>query len=452
MEKDMTKGSPTKLLLYFSIPLLIGNVFQQLYNMMDTIIVGRILGINALAAVGSTGSLSFLVLGFVWGLTGGFAVISAQKYGARDYDGLRRAVTTSIRLSLILSILLTALSVAITRPLLQLMNTPDDIIDDAYTYIIVIFAGIIATFAYNMISCILRALGDSKTPLYFLIVSSVLNIVLDIIFIVCFHLGVAGAAYATVISQAVAALLCFFYTAKKYPILRLTKKDWAFSKELTIKHLQLGLPMAFQFSITAIGTVVLQGALNLFGPAKIAAYTAACKVEQLVTQPASSFGVTMANYSGQNLGAGEYDRIRDGVKKCCYLTIAFAVGAAAIVLLFGEPLTRLFVSRDNAEMLTEVLSSAKQYLMIVAFPFPILHLIFVFRNALQGIGRSFMPLMAGVFELIVRVVAAFTLPQIIGFAGVCLAGPLAWVSACFPLWIAYAVIIKEKQYQMPDAT
>lgn len=343
MTKDLTSGSPTRLILTYSVPLLIGNIFQQLYSMADTIIVGKCIGVEALAAVGATGGLSFLIIGFLIGLTSGFAVIAAQKFGAKDIEGLRQSVGTSIILCTVTTIVLTALSLLTSEPLLRLMNTPDDIMVDALKYINVIFIGTVCTVFYNMIACILRALGDSKTPLYFLIVSSVLNIVLDLVFILTFHMGVAGAAWATVISQGVAGGLCLFYTLKKYSTLRLTKKDFTYNSALAWKHWQLGLPMALQFSVTAIGVLVLQGALNVFGSTKIAAYTAACKVEQLVTQPAGTFGVTMANYAGQNLGAGRIDRVKEGVKKCSMLTVIFAVAASAILLLFGKPLTGLFV-------------------------------------------------------------------------------------------------------------
>lgn len=439
MTKDLTSGNPTRLILTYSVPLLIGNIFQQLYSMADTIIVGKSIGVEALAAVGATGGLSFLILGFLMGLTSGFAVIVAQKFGGKDMEGLRQSVGTSIILCTFTTIVLTALSLLTSKPLLRLMNTPDNIMDDALKYINVIFIGIVCTVFYNMIACILRALGDSKTPLYFLIVSSVLNVVLDLVFILCFHTGVAGAAWATVISQGVAGGLCLLYTLKKYSILRLTKKDFTYNSKLAWKHWQIGLPMALQFSVTAIGVLVLQGSLNLFGSTKIAAYTAASKVEQLVTQPAGTFGVTMANYAGQNLGAGRIDRVKEGVKKCSVLTIIFAVAASAILLLFGKPLTGLFIDGKEAE----VFASAQVYLTIIAVFLPVLNMLFVYRNALQGMGRSFMPFMAGVFELFARTVCAFTLPVVIGFAGICLAGPIAWIAATIPLAVAYYVVIKK---------
>lgn len=437
--KDMTNGKPMKLILFFSIPLLIGNIFQQFYNMVDTIIVGRALGKNALAAVGSTGPINFLILGFATGITSGLAVLVAQRFGAGDEKGVKKAVASAVVLVTSFTVGLTALSVLGTKWLLTITNTPEEIFQDAYDYIVTIFAGMFTIMAYNILACFLRALGDSKTPLYFLIISAFLNILLDLLFIITFKMGARGAAVATVISQGVSALLCYIYMMAKFPILRLKKEDFKVERSMYKRHLMISLPMAFQFSITAIGTVILQGALNLFGPAKIAAFTAASKVEQFVTQPAPSFGVTMANYSGQNLGAGKIERIKEGVRDCTFLTLAFAILAGALIYLFGENLVNLFM--DGEENIVEVIESAMTYLKTMVWFFPFLFLIFVYRNMLQGVGKSFMPLMAGVFELIARSTCAFTLPGVIGYLGICLAGPFAWVAAAVPLCITYYIEI-----------
>jgi len=437
--KDMTQGEPFKLILWFSIPLLLGNIFQQFYSMVDTIIVGKILGTQALAAVGTTGPLNFLVLGFASGITSGFAVLVAQRFGAGDNSGMKKAVTSAVELAMGFTIVLTLAATLGAKGLLHLINTPEDIFWQAYEYIVVIFGGMFTMMLYNLLACFLRAIGDSKTPLYFLIISSVLNVVLDLVFIINFDMGVAGAAWATVVSQGVSGVLCFIYMMKKYPMMHLSKNDFKADKWMYGRHLFIGLPMAFQFSITAIGTVILQGALNLFGSTAIAAYTAACKVEQLVTQPALSFGVTMANYSGQNLGADRIDRIKEGVTKCSILTLIFAVFASLILIFFGEPLTKLFIDGNQPE----VIETSMIYLRICAMFFPFLNLIFVYRNMLQGVGKSFMPLMAGVFELIARAVVSFTLPRLLGFAGICLAGPIAWMAAAIPLGITYFIEIKK---------
>lgn len=433
MTKDMTNGNPIKLILTFSIPLLIGNVFQQFYNMVDAIIVGRYLGVDALAAVGSTGSMVFLVNGFVIGLTSGFAVLVAQRFGANDIDGVKKAFYSSIVLSMAMTIVVTFISILSAKPLLLLMNTPKNIMADSLKYVIIIYSGNLAIIFYNMLASILRSLGDSKTPLFFLIIASILNVILDLIFIINFSLGVAGAAYATIISQFVSALLCALYIIKKFPILKLNKSHMKLKKSYVIKQFKIGLPMALQFSITAIGIMVLQSALNNFGSKIIGAYTAASKVQQLVTQPCVTFGVTMATYSGQNLGAGKIDRIKEGVKKCVILSLCVSIFSSIMVFLFGVHFTKLFISSENIE----ALDYAKQYLNIVSIFYIPLGLIFIFRNTLQGIGESFIPMMAGAYEMIARIVVAFYLPTYIGFIGVALADPAAWLAAAIPLMIAY---------------
>lgn len=441
MTNDMTTGNPVKLILLFSIPLLIGNIFQQFYSMVDTIIVGRFVGVEALAAVGTTSSMVFLVNGFVIGLTSGFAVLISQKYGAKDEVGVKEAVASSIILSIIATILVTFISVLSAKPLLTLMNTPSNIMKDASTYIIILYAGNIAIIFYNMMAAILRALGDSKTPLYFLIVSSVLNIILDLVLIINFKMGVAGAAYATVISQGVSAILCVIYTYKRYKILRLKKDDFKVKKKYYRKHLKVGIPMALQFSITSIGIMTVQSAINIFGSTVIASYAASSKVLQLVMQPATTLGVTMATYCGQNIGAKRYDRIKEGVKKCVQISIITSVISAIILIFLGKYFVMMFVSNPDAE----ILSYAQQVLNISAIFFIPLGLIFVYRNALQGIGDSFIPMMAGVYELVARAIVAFTLPKVLEFMGICLADPVAWFAAVIPL--AYTYYKREKSFK-----
>ena len=441
MTNDMTTGNPVKLILLFSIPLLIGNIFQQFYSMVDTIIVGRFVGVEALAAVGTTSSMVFLVNGFVMGLTSGFAVLISQKYGAKDEAGVKKAVASSITLSIIATIIVTFISVISAKPLLALMNTPSNIMKDASTYIVILYAGNVAIIFYNMMAAILRALGDSKTPLYFLIVSSVLNIILDLVLIINFKMGVAGAAYATVISQGVSALLCVIYTYKKYKILRLKKEDFKVKKKYYRKHLKIGIPMALQFSITAIGIMTVQSAINIFGSTVIASYAAASKVLQLVMQPATTLGVTMATYCGQNIGAKRYDRIKLGVKKCVQISIITSLISAMVLIFLGKYFVMMFVSNPDAE----ILSYAQQVLNISAIFFIPLGLIFVYRNALQGIGDSFIPMMAGVYELVARAVVAFTLPKVLKFMGICLADPVAWFAAVIPL--AYTYYKREKSFK-----
>lgn len=437
--KDMTIGDPFKLILFYSIPLLLGNMFQQMYSMADTIIVGKLLGTNALAAVGTTGPMNFLVLGFVMGITSGFAVITAQRFGAKDENGVRRSVAMNIMLCIIIGLLCMVASLSTARFILRIINTPIEIFDDAAEYIIIIYIGIPATMLYNATACILRALGDSKSPLYFLIISSILNIILDIVLILYFDMGVAGAAWATVISQAFAGIISLIYMAIRFPILRIHHRDFTWDMWFAWQHLKIGLPMAFQFSITAIGVIILQGALNVFGPVKIAAYTAAQKVEQLVTAAASTFGVTMANYAGQNLGAKNINRIKAGTWQCSILSVLFSIFAMFVVFVFPEQLTSLFIKGTQPD----VINASRTYLRICGTFFPVLFLLFIYRNVLQSIGRGFMPLMAGVAELAARTIASYTLPGIFGYAGICIAGPLAWIAATIPLAIAYFVIIKD---------
>ena len=429
------------LILAFSIPLLLGNVFQQLYSMVDTLIVGRFVGMHALAAVGSTGAISFLVLGFVMGLTGGFSVVIAQRFGAGDEAGVRRAVSMAAGLSLLMTMVLTVVSVLGAAPLLRLMHTPDDIFTDALAYIVIIFAGTGASVFYNLLSGILRALGDSRTPLYFLIVSSVLNVVLDLVLILVFSLGVAGAAYATVISQVVSGVLCLLYMAWKFPILRLRREDWRPDGGLCLLHLRLGLPMAFQFSITAIGIIVLQRAVNGFGSVVVAGFTAASKVEQLTTQPLNTLGITMATYAGQNLGAGEIGRIRTGVRISVLLTLGYSALCCVLVFLWGGQLAGLFL--DSGEQ--QAIDAARQYLNTVSVFFAVLGLLFVFRNTLQGMGSTLVPLLGGVCELVMRTVISLTLPGVIGYTGACLASPMAWIGAVIPLVVTYILLVRRLQ-------
>lgn len=433
MTNDMTKGSPLKIFIFFSIPLLIGNIFQQLYSMVDTIIVGRFVGVDALAAVGTTGSMFFLVNGMILGLTSGFGVLVSQKFGAKDESGIKKAVASNIILTVISTIIITLIALLVKNPLLKLMNTPNNIFKDANIYITIIFVGIITQAIYNMSAGILRALGDSKTPLYFLIISSVLNIILDLVFIAKFNMGVAGAAYATNIAQGFAAVLCIIYSYRKFKILRLKKEDFNVEKEYFKIHLKIGIPMGLQFSVTAVGIIIVQSAINVFGSTVIAAYAASSKVLQLVMQPAISFGVTIATYAGQNLGAKRFDRIKYGIKIMNKVSIISSLIAGFILVFFGKYFVMLFIENPTPE----IYSYAQQVFNYSAIFFIPLGFILVYRNVLQGMGDSFIPMIAGVAELLARAVVAFTLPKFIGFVGICLSDPVAWIAAAVPLMIAY---------------
>lgn len=445
MTNDMTKDNPLKIFIWFSIPLLIGNIFQQLYSMVDTIIVGRFVGVDALAAVGSTGSMFFLVNGMVIGLTSGFSVLVSQKFGAKNETEIRKSVASNITLTLISAIIITVIALIVKRPLLDLMNTPKNIFKDANTYITIIYIGISTQIAYNMAAGILRALGDSKTPLYFLIISSIINIILDLVFIVKFKLGVAGAAYATNISQGLSAMLCLIYSYRKYQVLRLKKEDFKVEKDYYKTHLKIAIPMGLQFSVTGVGIIIVQGAVNVFGSNVIASYTAASKVLQLVMQPLISFGVTIATYAGQNLGAKRFDRIKKGVKVMNKISIITSLIAGAILVLFSKYFVMLFIENPSAEIIgytQEVLNYSAVFMIFLGF-------IFVYRNVLQGMGESFVPMMAGFYELAARSVVAFILPKFIGFTGICLADPIAWIAAAVPLMFTYYRNIKKisKEYK-----
>ena len=436
---DMTQGSPLRHIIWFSIPLIIGNVFQVLYNMVDAIIVGRTISVEALAAVGATGAISFLIIGFTNGLTNGFSIMVAQRFGANDHAGVRRSVAMGLTLCLIFSIVVTLIAVLTTRPLLMVMDTPADIMEDAYSYIIVIYYGIIATIYYNYLASIIRALGDSKTPLYFLLLASVLNIILDLVFILVFHMGVAGAGWATIIAQGISAILCALLIIKKMPLLKPKRRDWKWNGRFAWYHLRLGIPMAFQFSVTAVGVMVVQSVLNSFGSVAVAGYTAANKIEQLITQPFISLGVTMATYTGQNYGAGKLDRIKEGVRKCNIVVTCVAAAGIALLLLFGGFFTQLFVGSGNPE----VVSFSRMYLNICAVFYLVLAYLFVYRNALQGMDKAFIALFGGVLELLARIVFALILGRTLGYAGVCITGPSAWVAATILFVVAYYYHIRK---------
>lgn len=443
----MTKGSPLKLIISFIGPLIIGNICQQFYSMADTIIVGNLVGVNALAAVGATGSIMFFVLGTIQGITAGFTVLTSQRFGARDYEAMRKSVGNSIVLAIITIIVGTVISVLCMDSLLQLMNTPEDIFHDAKKYIMIICYGIFAIVLYNMSAGILRAIGNSKVPLYFLIMAAILNIVLDIIFIYFFQWGVAGAAWATVISQGVSGILCVLYIIYKVPILKLSREHFQLEHEVVGIQLRIGIPMALQFSITAIGTIIVQSVLNLLGSTAVAAYTAATRVEQVVIQPFFAFGITMATFSAQNKGRNFITRIRRGVNISVLLTLIYGIIAGILVNLTIPYVLNLFISEDY-EL---ILPYARDYLFWTSlFYFP-LGLIFIYRNALQGCGYAMMPMMGGVVELICRAIISVIVARMMSYTGVCLASGITWGATGVFLWICYVVIMrKEKDLEELD--
>lgn len=439
MMMDMTKGNPAKLILAFTIPILIGNLFQQFYSMVDTAIVGQFVGVGALAAVGATGGVIFLVQGFVNGLTHGFSVIVSQRYGANDEVGIKKATATSIYLSAIATVVLTIICVVLAKPVLQVMNTPADILEDATSYVTIFFGGLVSIIVYNLLASLLRAFGDSKTPLYFLILASITNIILDLVLIINFKMGVAGAAIATVVSQGLSGLLCYFYMIKKFDILTLKREHFKYDPVLVKELMYVSLPMALQYAITAIGVMILQVAVNSFGSTTVAAFTAATKVEQLVVQPGIAIGMTMATYAAQNLGARRIDRVRQGARQSAWITIVTNALSSVIVIFLGGYIVQLFIPSANVE----ALPISMEYLKITAIFYPVLGLLFLYRFALQGLGNTVVPMFAGVMELVMRTIVAFTLPGLLGYQGVCLASPLAWIGATvWLIWSYFRIIPK----------
>lgn len=426
MVRDLTRGNPFKQLLLFSLPILLGNLFQQLYGMVDTVIVGRYLGENAMAAVGATGSVHFFILGFAQGTSSGFAIRTAQAFGAGNHKEICRSVRACMILGVALTIFMTALSVPFLRPLLKFMKTPADLLDDAVLYIQVICGGMFSAIFYNLMAAILRALGDSRTPLIFLIISALLNVLLDIVLIVVFHMGVEGAALATVIAQTVSATACLIYGRRHCEYLHTSSVKGQISAQLLKEHLAIGVPMGLQFSVTAIGSMMLQSAFNRFGTVGATAYAVAGKVEGLSMQPGIALGATMATYTGQNLGARDYERIRRGSRCAMILGVLYSLLAAVINIGFGESLMSLFFA---GEMTEQVRSYAMEYLWITSAFYIFLLWIHIFRNALQGLGEKVAPMMGGVVELIARVGVCAVLPGLIGYTGACLAPCAAWVGA-----------------------
>ena len=438
VQHDMTSGNPMRIILSFTIPIFIGNVFQQFYNMADAVIVGKFVGTKALAAVGSTGTIMFLIYGFVVGMTAGFTVLTAQKFGAGDMDAMRKTVAGASILSLIVGVLLTAGFMMFMRPWLEVMNTPEDIYADAYAYIMIISAGILAQMLYNLLASILRALGNSKVPLYFLILSAGLNIVLDLVLIIVFHMGAAGAAVATVISQGVSGILCFIYIVKKVPVLHMKRDDWRPTGSLLWTQIRIGIPMALQYSITAIGTMMVQSSVNILGSTQVAAFTAAGKIEQVVTQAYVAQGTTMATYGAQNMGAGNVARIRQGFKASTIIGVIYAFIAAAFVMTVGKYMSYLFVSED----VEVIMGSVDLYLKCIGVFFIPLAIVNIYRNGIQGLGYGLLPMMAGVAELIGRGVVAVIAAGHRSYLGVCLASPAAWVLASLLLLAMYYYIVK----------
>ena len=436
--KNMTEGEPLKLIIPFMVPLLIGNVFQQLYNIADIIIVGRTIGVDALAAVGATAPLFMMLVVLTLGMSGGFSVVTGQRFGAGDLEGVRRSAAMTTMLCTIFVVIVMALAVIFIDPALAAMNIPDKLYADAKAYVMIIVYGLIFMMAYNMLSNILRSLGDSKTPLYFLIIATLLNIVLALVFIINFGWGVPGSALALVIAQGVSGLLCIIYIARKFPVLHLKLGDFKWDNRLAWEHIRMGMPMAVQFSVLGMGMIIIQAVCNRFGTETIAGFTAAMRIEQLALQPMISFGLAMAVYTAQNFGARKFARISRGVKKCSLLSIGFSVFAAVLMYFFGQEMIGVFLDNPSQKVMDE----AKQYLHLSVPFYFFLSQIFIYRNSVQGMGIAMIPMISGIVELVLRTAAALYLTVDYGYTGVCYASPIAWVGSSIFLFASYHYFLR----------
>lgn len=425
MTKDLTTGSPLKLIITFTFPAFLGMLFQQFYNVVDTIIVGKLLGIGPLAGVGATGSLNFMVLGFCMGICNGFAIPVAQKFGAGDQVELRKFVANSLWLVAIIALVLTVPVCVYCRPILRVMNTPEDVFEYAYQYIFIIFLGIPAALLYNILAAILRSLGDSKTPVLFLALSSVLNIGLDIISIKLWGMGVNGTALATVISQGVSGVICFFYMKKRFTVLQMSREERRPDGAKMKRLCYMGVPMGLQYSITAIGSLVIQATMNGFGSVAVAGATAANRINGFLTCPIEALGASMAPYVGQNLGAGKLDRVSRGVIDASLCGFVSSGVLYVIIWLYGAQLTGIFLDAPDPA----VTAYAVEFLRIVGAGYCLLTLVNVVRFSIQGLGFSVLAILSGVMEMIARCFAGLVIAPHIGFAAVAMGHPLAWLFA-----------------------
>ena len=439
MTKNLTEGDPLKLILPFMVPLLIGNVFQQLYNIADIIIVGRTIGVNALAAVGATAPLFMMLVVLTMGLSNGFTVVTGQRYGAGDLDGVRRSVAMSTMLSLFFVLIMMLIATFALDPALAAMNVPEELFEDAKSYVLIISHGIIAMMGYNLLAGILRSLGDSKTPLYFLVFSSVLNIFLDILFIVPFHMGVAGAAWATILSQFLSALFSLLVGLKNFPVLHLHREDFHDIRGTISLHLKTGFPMGFQMSVMCIGQLAMQTVVNSLGTAAVAGYTAASKADQLSVLVNNAMMTAISNYVAQNFGAGKRERIRQGVRACLIQTETFNLIMCIGILLLRHPIVQMFLSDPTKE----IYHYSDMYLTIVAPFYFILGLLAVYRTSIQSMQNGRAPFAACMIELVMRITATVGLSGMIGYTSVCIASPLAWIGACALLIPVYYKMMRK---------
>ncbi len=447
MTKDLTEGRPLPILFKFSLPIIGGNLFQLFYTLADTIIVGQTLGERSLSAVGSTSIIIYFVLVFIQGMTNGFSILLAQVFGMKDKDGVKKSIATAIYLSLFVSIALTALTLSLAKPLLIWMKIPSEIEEEAYCYLFIVLAGTFTTVFYNMISNTLRALGDSRLPLIFLVISSILNIALDYLLIIYTPLGVGGAALATVASQLIATILCFIVAIKKYDEMRLEKKYWRIDLKAIKSHLKLGTLMGLQMSVMCIGQLVMQSAVNSLGTIAIAGYTAASKVDQLGVLVDNAFISAIATYVSQNYGAGKHNRIREGIRASLIIVEGTAILMIIAIFSLMPFIAKLFLNNPEPEVYRYI----KEYFMIVLPFYPLLGLLCIYRTADQSMNITWAPLAACIIELLSRCSAAIALKAIIGYKGIMLSHPLAWLGAVIVTLPAYYVYMNKHQKTHPSS-
>ncbi len=433
--KNMTTGKPGKLILAFSLSLVAGNVFQQLYTVVDTMVVGKFLGVSALAALGASDWLNWLMLGVIQGLTQGFGIRMAQEFGANRMDDLKRSVGSAAVLSMLSAVVLVAAGQMSAGPVLTLLQTPQEIIGYSLLYLRIMFAGVPIVMLYNLLACILRSLGDSRTPLNAMIVASVTNIVLDYLFVLGFGWGIAGAAAATLIAQAVSSAFCFYHI-KKIAFLKLARTDFHLQRELSGRLFMLGLPMAFQNGIIAIGGMIVQFVVNGYGVIFIAGFTATNKLYGLLEIAGTSYGYAMVTYVGQNLGAGRHDRIKSGMRAAMGIAMATSAFIAVCMLVFGKFLLGLFIS-GTPEVVEQTMRIAYFYLAVMSVCLPVLYVLHVTRSALQGMGNTILPMLSGVAEFVMRTLSVLFLPMLLGEVGIFFAEIAAWLGADVVLVISY---------------
>lgn len=436
----MTKGSPYRLLLGFTIPLFFGNLFQQMYSMVDTIVVGRFAGIEALAAVGATGGFVFMVTGFGQGLATGFAVPVSQKYGAKDTASMRKNYAMGLVLSLVVGLVISLIFALSSFTLLKIVRTPENIIGQANSYILVIYLGLTLIIYYNFFSAILRAVGDSKSPLIFLVISSILNIILDLFLVIVIPLGCMGVAIATVISQAVSAFLAYIYISLKYPIFKLSRSDWRINTGIMYNLLRIGIPGGIQFSVCAIGVIIVQAAINSFGSDLVAAYSVGAKIENLMTTIFPVLGMAISTFAGQNLGAMDIPRIKKGFKDVCVIAFFSSIIFTLLTYFSAEHIAYIFVDRNTTSPL--IIEQATFYARTVSFFYIPLVSIFIFRTGCQGLGSGSIPMISSIVELVCRIITAFTLPALFGFMGVVISSPIAWIGGGIICPICYLIYMR----------